>query len=148
MLGGLKTATPAGSGGASDHDNDSIDGMDGLDGKLEDHENKSPDGEGKLKNSSKVKGLVTENVILFSGGSKRRGPRTTIKAKQLEVLKTAFQQTPKPTRHIREQLAKDTGLSMRVIQVRKKIQEKIPALLIVLAFENMIFFVSSGLVPK
>jgi len=50
-------------------------------------------------------------------GSKRRGPRTTIKAKQLEVLKTAFSQTPKPTRHIREQLAKDTGLPMRVIQV-------------------------------
>ena len=37
---------------------------------------------------------------LFKGG-KRRGPRTTIKAKQLEVLKTAFSQTPKPTRHIR-----------------------------------------------
>lgn len=52
------------------------------------------------------------------GGSKRRGPRTTIKAKQLEVLKTAFSQTPKPTRHIREQLAKETGLPMRVIQVR------------------------------
>ena len=51
-------------------------------------------------------------------GGKRRGPRTTIKAKQLEVLKTAFSQTPKPTRHIREQLAKETGLSMRVIQVR------------------------------
>lgn len=51
-------------------------------------------------------------------GNKRRGPRTTIKAKQLEVLKTAFSQTPKPTRHIREQLAKDTGLPMRVIQVR------------------------------
>merc|ERR1719425_67628 len=51
------------------------------------------------------------------GGTKRRGPRTTIKAKQLEVLKTAFNQTPKPTRHIREQLAKETGLSMRVIQV-------------------------------
>ncbi len=50
-------------------------------------------------------------------GNKRRGPRTTIKAKQLEVLKTAFSQTPKPTRHIREQLAKDTGLPMRVIQV-------------------------------
>ena len=40
-----------------------------------------------------------------------------LKAKQLEVLKTAFSQTPKPTRHIREQLAKETGLSMRVIQV-------------------------------
>lgn len=55
------------------------------------------------------------------GGSKRRGPRTTIKAKQLEVLKTAFSQTPKPTRHIREQLAKETGLPMRVIQVSQKI---------------------------
>lgn len=53
-----------------------------------------------------------------ANGSKRRGPRTTIKAKQLEVLKTAFSQTPKPTRHIREQLAKETGLPMRVIQVR------------------------------
>ncbi|XP_065201366.1 LIM/homeobox protein Lhx1 isoform X1 [Planococcus citri] len=52
-----------------------------------------------------------------NSGSKRRGPRTTIKAKQLEVLKTAFSQTPKPTRHIREQLAKETGLPMRVIQV-------------------------------
>ncbi|XP_071566414.1 LIM/homeobox protein Lhx5 isoform X2 [Temnothorax nylanderi] len=50
-------------------------------------------------------------------GSKRRGPRTTIKAKQLEILKTAFSSTPKPTRHIREQLAKETGLPMRVIQV-------------------------------
>ncbi|KAI5635498.1 LIM domain-containing protein [Phthorimaea operculella] len=51
-----------------------------------------------------------------NGGSKRRGPRTTIKAKQLEILKSAFSQTPKPTRHIREQLAKETGLPMRVIQ--------------------------------
>lgn len=63
-------------------------------------ENKSPDGDGAV-------------------GSKRRGPRTTIKAKQLEILKTAFSQTPKPTRHIREQLAKETGLPMRVIQVRE-----------------------------
>ena len=55
--------------------------------------------------------------IILSSGGKRRGPRTTIKAKQLEILKTAFNQTPKPTRHIREQLAKETGLSMRVIQV-------------------------------
>ena len=50
-------------------------------------------------------------------GTKRRGPRTTIKAKQLEVMKAAFNQTPKPTRHVREQLSKETGLSMRVIQV-------------------------------
>lgn len=50
-------------------------------------------------------------------GTKRRGPRTTIKAKQLETLKAAFNATPKPTRHIREQLAQETGLNMRVIQV-------------------------------
>lgn len=50
-------------------------------------------------------------------GTKRRGPRTTIKAKQLETLKQAFEKTPKPTRHIREDLANQTGLAMRVIQV-------------------------------
>ncbi|KAM3868534.1 LIM/homeobox protein Lhx1-like [Diretmus argenteus] len=52
-----------------------------------------------------------------SAAGKRRGPRTTIKAKQLETLKAAFTATPKPTRHIREQLAQETGLNMRVIQV-------------------------------
>jgi len=48
---------------------------------------------------------------------KRRGPRTTIKAKQLDVLRKVFDQNPKPTRLIREQVAKETGLPMRVIQV-------------------------------
>eukprot|EP00794_Sanderia_malayensis_P014051 gene14051-15512_t len=48
---------------------------------------------------------------------KRRGPRTTIKAKQLETLRSAFATTPKPSRHIREKLAQETGLNMRVIQV-------------------------------
>ena len=58
---------------------------------------------------------------------KRRGPRTTIKAKQLEVLRSVFSQNPKPTRAVREQLAADTGLSMRVIQVwfqNKRSKEK------------------------
>ena len=58
---------------------------------------------------------------------KRRGPRTTIKSKQLEILKTVFSQTPKPTRLMREQLAKDTELPMRVIQVwfqNKRSKEK------------------------
>ncbi|CAH1801748.1 unnamed protein product [Owenia fusiformis] len=59
----------------------------------------------------------TENQDNSSNSTKRRGPRTTIKAKQLETLKAAFAATPKPTRHIREQLAKETGLNMRVIQV-------------------------------
>ncbi|KAH3884864.1 LIM/homeobox protein Lhx3-like [Dreissena polymorpha] len=58
-----------------------------------------------------------DGVANEKGGNKRRGPRTTIKAKQLEVLKASFNATPKPTRHIREQLAAETGLNMRVIQV-------------------------------
>merc|ERR1712048_1200058 len=56
-----------------------------------------------------------------------RGPRTTIKAKQLEAPRNVFNQTPKPTRLIREQLAKETGLPMRVIQVwfqNKRSKEK------------------------
>ena len=58
---------------------------------------------------------------------KRRGPRTNITAKQLEMLKNIFNQNPKPTRLMREQLAKDTNLSMRVIQVwfqNKRSKEK------------------------
>ena len=38
---------------------------------------------------------------------KRRGPRTTIKADQLDMLKNAFDATPKPTRHLREKLKKE-----------------------------------------
>ena len=67
------------------------------------------------------KGDGNQSCIMATTGSgagaKRRGPRTTIKAKQLETLKAAFAATPKPTRHIREQLARETGLTMRVIQV-------------------------------
>ena len=48
-------------------------------------------------------------------GSKR--PRTTITARQMEVLKEAYKTSPKPARHVREQLAQDTGLDMRVVQV-------------------------------
>ncbi|CAG0916800.1 unnamed protein product [Notodromas monacha] len=44
-------------------------------------------------------------------------PRTTITAKQLETLKTAYNRSPKPSRHIREQLSQETGLDMRVVQV-------------------------------
>ncbi|CAL2050549.1 unnamed protein product [Caenorhabditis brenneri] len=49
------------------------------------------------------------------GGNKR--PRTTISAKSLETLKQAYQTSSKPARHVREQLAADTGLDMRVVQV-------------------------------
>lgn len=76
---------------------------------------------GSLDGDPETRDSQTENKSPDDGnsGSKRRGPRTTIKAKQLEILKTAFSQTPKPTRHIREQLAKETSLPMRVIQVNR-----------------------------
>ena len=56
-------------------------------------------------------------IFLLDGvdGSKR--PRTTITARQMEVLKEAYKTSPKPARHVREQLAQDTGLDMRVVQV-------------------------------
>lgn len=44
-------------------------------------------------------------------------PRTTISAKQLDVLKQAYNNSSKPPRHIREQLAAETNLDMRVVQV-------------------------------
>ncbi|XP_018912338.2 LIM/homeobox protein Lhx5 isoform X2 [Bemisia tabaci] len=91
-----------------------------LQGPL-DHDTKHEDLEdqGSLDGDAETRDSQTENKSPDDGnsGSKRRGPRTTIKAKQLDILKTAFAQTPKPTRHIREQLAKETGLPMRVIQV-------------------------------
>jgi hypothetical protein len=51
----------------------------------------------------------------FDDNNKR--PRTTITAKQLEILKQAYNSSSKPPRHVREQLANDTGLDMRVVQV-------------------------------
>ena len=43
-------------------------------------------------------------------------PRTTINAKQLETLKAAYTLSPKPARHVREQLSRETGLDVRVVQ--------------------------------
>lgn len=48
---------------------------------------------------------------------KGRGPRTIIKPRQLEILRAAFNGCPKPTRQMRERIADETGLTMRVIQV-------------------------------
>ena len=79
------------------------------------------EGEGR----STLEGPPEEGEVGKDG--KRRGPRTTIKAKQLEILKNCFDQNPKPTRQVREQLAKETGLPMRVIQVwfqNKRSKEK------------------------
>ncbi|CAJ0935168.1 unnamed protein product, partial [Mesorhabditis belari] len=49
--------------------------------------------------------------------STNKRPRTTISAKSLETLKQAYHASSKPARHVREQLAAETGLDMRVVQV-------------------------------
>merc|ERR1719273_1262128 len=53
----------------------------------------------------------------YGEGDGNKRPRTTITARQMEVLKNAYKTSPKPARHVREQLAQDTGLDMRVVQV-------------------------------
>lgn len=53
----------------------------------------------------------------FDLDNSNKRPRTTITAKQLENLKRAYNESPKPPRHVREQLAAETGLDMRVVQV-------------------------------
>ncbi|XP_037033335.1 LIM/homeobox protein Lhx3 isoform X2 [Bradysia coprophila] len=65
--------------------------------------------------AAKAKGLYIDGSL--DGDQPNKRPRTTITAKQLETLKTAYNNSPKPARHVREQLSQDTGLDMRVVQV-------------------------------
>ncbi|CAD6189116.1 unnamed protein product [Caenorhabditis auriculariae] len=44
-------------------------------------------------------------------------PRTILNAQQRRQFKSAFEKSAKPCRKVREQLAKETGLSVRVVQV-------------------------------
>ncbi|VDP00278.1 unnamed protein product [Soboliphyme baturini] len=61
--------------------------------------------------------LVNAEKLLVRNYIKRRGPRTTIKTYQLDLLNKTFSKTPKPSKHERAKLSLDTGLSLRVIQV-------------------------------
>uniref|UniRef100_UPI00358E2B52 LIM/homeobox protein Lhx4-like n=1 Tax=Myxine glutinosa TaxID=7769 RepID=UPI00358E2B52 len=54
---------------------------------------------------------------LQNEASTMKRPRTTISARQLGILKDAYRVSVKPTRHVRERLAFETGLEMRVVQV-------------------------------
>ncbi|KAK9882002.1 hypothetical protein WA026_018854 [Henosepilachna vigintioctopunctata] len=50
----------------------------------------------------------------------RRGPkrpRTILTTQQRRAFKSSFELSPKPCRKVRENLAKDTGLSVRIVQV-------------------------------
>lgn len=53
----------------------------------------------------------------------RRGPkrpRTILTTQQRRAFKASFEVSPKPCRKVREALAKETGLSVRIVQVRLK----------------------------
>ena len=54
-----------------------------------------------------------------SGSSKKppKRPRTILNSSQRKAFKIAFEKGPKPSKKVREQLAKETGLSVRVVQV-------------------------------
>ncbi|XP_052231354.1 LIM/homeobox protein Lhx3-like [Dreissena polymorpha] len=65
--------------------------------------------------AAKARGEEGFGDYSLDDASKR--PRTTITAKQLEALKRAYNESPKPARHVREQLSSETGLDMRVVQV-------------------------------
>lgn len=52
----------------------------------------------------------------------RRGPkrpRTILNTQQRRAFKASFEVSPKPCRKVRENLAKETGLSLRIVQVRQ-----------------------------
>lgn len=66
--------------------------------------------------TAKAKGLYGMDGSI-DGDQPNKRPRTTITAKQLDTLKVAYNNSPKPARHVREQLSQDTGLDMRVVQV-------------------------------
>lgn len=68
-------------------------------------------------NSEEEPDLNKEILDTDGKNKKKRGPKTTIKPHQLEVLKNCFDQNPKPTPKVFEELSKDTGLTKRVIQV-------------------------------
>ncbi|XP_071444958.1 LIM/homeobox protein Lhx3 [Hetaerina americana] len=81
--------------------------------------------------------FTCEDGILSAGGGLdgRRGPkrpRTILTTQQRRAFKASFEVSPKPCRKVREALAKETGLSVRIVQVwfqnqrakMKKIQKK------------------------
>lgn len=50
----------------------------------------------------------------------RRGPkrpRTILNTQQRRAFKASFDVSPKPCRKVRENLARETGLSLRIVQV-------------------------------
>ena len=80
-------------------------------------ENSQPHRDLAEGNNSEEEQDLNKEVMDDPKNKRKRGPKTTIKPHQLEILKNCFDQNPKPTPKVFEELSKDTGLSKRVIQV-------------------------------
>ncbi|XP_050721890.1 LIM/homeobox protein Lhx3-like isoform X8 [Eriocheir sinensis] len=71
----------------------------------------------KLVCKSDYEQAKQRGMSIKEGDVTSKRPRTTISARQLEQLKQAYKDSPKPARHVREQLSQTLGLDMRVVQV-------------------------------
>ncbi|CAB4057839.1 LHX3_4 [Lepeophtheirus salmonis] len=101
--------------------------------------------------SESVSSSDSEDKLDDDKRGKRRGPRTTIKPPQLEKLQEIFNRNPKPNRAIRENLAKNTGLAMRVIQVwfqNKRSKEKRLTSMRMYPHYGQFSYYSDGLLPS
>jgi Homeodomain len=58
-----------------------------------------------------------ENAIIDNPGLVRRRRRKT-SAKELEILELAFQKCEKPSKAVRDEIARKTGMEMKAVQVR------------------------------
>lgn len=61
--------------------------------------------------------IIEEHVRSRDGRRGPKRPRTILTSSQRRQFKASFDQSPKPCRKVREALAKDTGLTVRVVQV-------------------------------
>ncbi|XP_059475869.1 LIM homeobox transcription factor 1-beta-like isoform X1 [Neocloeon triangulifer] len=85
-----------------------------------------------MQQASPRDGVLDENSRPRDGRRGPKRPRTILTSAQRRQFKASFEVSPKPCRKVREALAKDTGLSVRVVQVwfqnqrakMKKIQRK------------------------
>jgi LIM homeobox transcription factor 1 len=76
--------------------------------------------------------IVDDHIRSRDGRRGPKRPRTILTSSQRRQFKASFEVSPKPCRKVREALAKDTGLTVRVVQVwfhnqrakMKKVQRK------------------------
>lgn len=60
---------------------------------------------------------ILQNSRAHDGRRGPKRPRTILTTQQRRAFKASFEVSPKPCRKVREALAKDTGLSVRIVQV-------------------------------